>query len=89
MWGGLAQLGNHLGEAIQRAKTELDKLDGPDFGYEVTEEPNPANDAGDVEEDDDFAVDAGGLFIATGNAQANQSTHTLRLIRLAELLLAL
>jgi hypothetical protein len=68
MWGGLAQLGNHLGEAIQRAKTELDKLDGPGFGYEEAEEQKRASDAGNVEEDDDFAVDAGGLLITTGDA---------------------
>lgn len=66
MWGGLAQLGNHLGEALQRAKTELDKLDGPGFGYEETAEKKPSNDARDADEDEEFAVDAGGLLIATG-----------------------
>jgi hypothetical protein len=66
MWGGLAQLGNHLGEAIQRAKTELDKLDGPGFGCDDADEKKPASEAGDVDEDEEFAVDAGGLLIATG-----------------------
>lgn len=67
MWGGLAQLGNHLGEAIQRAKTELEKIDSPDFGYDDTEQKKPASEAGYVEEDEEFTVDAGGLFIATGD----------------------
>jgi hypothetical protein len=82
MWGGLAQLGNHLGEAIQRAKTQLDKLDGPGFGYEENDEQKPASDGGDVDEDDDFAVDAGGLFIATGIVYVIQSLCRRRVIML-------
>lgn len=64
MWGGLdfsavAQLGNQLTDAIQRAKSELDKLDGS-LAYEGSTEQRKSQPS----PEDDFAVDAGGLFSA-------------------------
>lgn len=70
MWGGfdlanISQFGNQLGEALQRAKHELDtKLDQTFAFDDKPSAPNSesANDDGD----NFFTVDAGGLLLSTG-----------------------
>ncbi len=73
MWGGLdlgnlSALGSQLGEAIQKAKDNLDTTLDNAFKFDEAATSNkPAASASETapQEEDDFAVDAGGLFIAT------------------------